>query len=35
MLSDKDPEQTAANQMSQALRILFDPESIVAVCFAI
>uniref|UniRef100_A0A915CWL2 Serine/threonine-protein phosphatase 4 regulatory subunit 3-like central domain-containing protein n=1 Tax=Ditylenchus dipsaci TaxID=166011 RepID=A0A915CWL2_9BILA len=30
MLSDKDPEQTAANQMSQALRILLDPESIVA-----
>ncbi|KAI1719250.1 component of IIS longevity pathway SMK-1 domain-containing protein [Ditylenchus destructor] len=30
MLSDKDPEQTAANQMSQALRILLDPESIVS-----
>lgn len=31
MLSDKDPEQTAAIQMSQVFRILLDPESIVAV----
>ena len=31
MLSDKDAEFTAAQQMSNVLRVLVDPESIVAV----
>ena len=33
MLSDKDAEFTAAQQMSNVLRVLVDPESIVAVSF--
>jgi len=33
MLNDKDPEFTAANQMSQVLRILLDPEGIMAVSY--